>query len=165
MFGFGTWIENYVMFKYKNWSLTFDDYFFFFPQDSLNNYFEYQQHLTNHLIEARLKYTHKKFNIMAGYTIFSNILNKTTGLYIEAEYLIRKDLSILVSGLTDASWLNFYDRGGVTCIGLVGKRNIVYNNYTIPIKMQLLANPNYKNVSNYANLGKNPIYFVITVSF
>ena len=165
MFGFGMWLEKYVTFKHKNFSLTFDDYFFFFPQDSLNNYFEYQQNTTNHLIEARLKYTYKKFSCITGYTIYSNILNKTKGLYIESEYNIKENISIIVSYLTDASWLNFYDKGGITCIGFIGKRNIQVVNFNIPIKAQFLINPNYKNVSNYTNLGKNPVYFIISAVF
>lgn len=165
MGGFGTWIENYATAKIGYFSLTLDDYFFFFPQDSLNNYLDYSPNKTNHLVEARIKYANPKFSIMAGYTVYSNSLNKTKGIYVEAEYFIRKDISIIASGVTDASWLNFYDKGGVTCIGLVGRRVIDAGKLSVPVKAQLLVNPNYKNISNYPNLGKSPAYFVVSVNF
>ena len=38
---YGTWLELYASYTFKNVSLVIDDYFFFNPQDQDNNYFDY----------------------------------------------------------------------------------------------------------------------------
>lgn len=171
--GYGNWLELYTTFKIDKWSLTFDDYYFF-SYDSLNDYFNYgsiAENISPHLVEARLKYTDDKFTIFGSYNIWSN-QDVQKSFYFEAEYFIRKDLSLIVGYLTGASWLNFHDKGGMTVAGISGSRDIVITDkFKIPVKTSLLFNPNYENIAKDPNgyvlkgLGTNPVNFVIALTF
>ena len=168
--GYGNWLELYTTFKIDKWSLTLDDYYFF-SYDSLNDYFDYSENTTQHLVEARLKYTSDKFTIYGSYNVFAN-RDAEKALYFEAEYFLRKDLSLIVGYLTGASWLNFHDKGGVTVAGISGSRDIVITDkFKIPVKTSLLFNPNYENIAKDSNgnvlkgLGTNPVNFVIALTF
>lgn len=172
--GYGNWLELYTTFTIDQWSLTIDDYYFF-SYDSLNDYFDYDQNTTQHLIEAKLKYSIDKFSVYASYNIYAN-KDAAKAWYFEAEYFVRDDLSILFGAVTGASWLNYYDAGGITTIGVAGSRDIkVTKLFSIPVKASLIANPNYKNIaqwdgSGYVNpgydgLGRNPVNFVVALTF
>lgn len=164
--GFGNWLELYSTIKYKNFSITVDDYFFFNAVDSSNNYLDWNQKKTQHIVEGRLKYDSKKFDAFVSYVLYSNKYDSTKAIYFEGEYEICKNFSAFVSFVTGQSSLNFYDKGGVTGIGLIGKRQIkINNNFSIPLKTTLGVNPNYKNISKYPDLGYNPVYFVISAMF
>lgn len=163
--GYGTWIELYATGKYKKIQATIDDYFFFNSQDSLNNYFDWNQNKTQHLIEGRLKYDSDKLDITTGYCFFKNTADKTNGIYIEGEYSPYKNVSFLIGGLTSSNWLSFYDGGGITTIGATGKRDIKVNNsFSIYLKCSLLFNPNYQNALKGVGVGNNPVYFIVSLT-
>jgi len=172
--GYGNWMELYTTYTIDRFSLTIDDYYFF-SYDSLNDYFNYSKNTTQHLVEARLKYNiEKKFSVFASYNIYANV-NAQKAWYFEAEYFVRPDLSLLFGAVTGASWLNYYDAGGITTIGVAGSRDIeVTKTFKIPVKASLIFNPNYRNIAKwdgsgyidpgYNGLGRNPVNFVISIS-
>lgn len=73
-----------------------------------------------------------------------------------------------------ASGRGFSNKGGIT-VGLVGHRNIqLSKKLSLPLKTSLIVNPNYQNIAKYSGtgfdpgyngLGRNPINFVITLTF
>jgi hypothetical protein len=160
--GYGTWLELFATFKHKQFSFTIDDYFFFNSADSLNNYFEWGNNTTQHFIETRVKWSSDKFGLMAGYAVYKNQSDKTRGLYLEAEYSPTDYLSFVVAGLTSSSYLSFYDDGGITTVGVSGKRTIpVSDNFEMLLKASLLFNPSYNKSVNAPGVGTNPVYFVV----
>jgi hypothetical protein len=164
--GFGTWVELYATAKYKSFALTIDDYFFFNAKDSLNNYFDWSKSKTQHFIEARLKYDSDKIDLMAGYAFYRNEGDDTKGLYLEAEYSPYKNLSFIVGGLTSSSWLSFYDAGGITTIGVSGKRTLnVSKNFSTTLKSSLIFNPSYDKSVEAPGVGTNPVYMVVYLIF
>lgn len=164
--GYGTWLELYATAKYKRFSFTLDDYFFFNASDSLNTYFDWNQGSTQHFIESRIKWDSDKLDLTAGYALYKNRLDKTTGVYLEAEYSPYKNLSFVVGGLTSASWLSFYDQGGITTLGVIGKRELKFGSgFTANLKTSLLFNPSYSKSVNAPGVGTNPVYFVVYLVF
>ncbi len=164
--GYGTWVELFVTAKYKQFSLTLDDYFFFNSADSLNNYFEWNRNSTQHLIESRLKWDTEKIDITAGYAFYRNKLDDTNGIYLEAEYSPFQNFSVVVGGLTDGSFLSFYNRGGITTIGIVGKRTIqVSDAFSFQVKTSLIFNPSYNKSIEAPGVGTNPIYVAVYLVF
>jgi hypothetical protein len=160
--GYGTWVELYATAKYKKFALTIDDYFFFNTDDSLNNYFDWSAEKTQHFIEARLKFDSEKFDLMAGYAFYKNKSDNTTGLYLEAEYSLFTNLSFIVGGLTSSSWLSFYNDGGITTIGVSGKRSIpVSDTFSLLLKTSLIFNPSYERSTETPGVGTNPVYVVV----
>lgn len=160
--GYGTWVELFATAKYKNFSVTLDDYFFFNADDSLNNYFDWRSEKTQHFIEARLKFDSDKIDLMAGYAFYKNKFDDTKGLYVEAEYSPFKNLSFVVGGLTSSSWLSFYDDGGITTIGVSGKRPIqITDNFSLMLKTSLIFNPSYDKSVEAPGVGTNPVYVVV----
>jgi hypothetical protein len=164
--GYGTWVELFVTARYKQFSLTLDDYFFFNAEDSLNNYFEWNRETTQHFIESRLKWDTEKIDITAGYAFYKNEMDDTNGIYLEAEYSPSKNFSVVVAGLTGGSNLSFYDRGGITTIGMVGKRTIqVSDTFSFQIKTSFIVNPSYNKSVEAPGVGTNPVYFVVYLVF
>jgi len=173
--GFGNWMELYTSYTINRWSFTIDDYYFF-SYDSLNDYFNWDSKTTQHLIEGRVKYNiDKKFNIMASYNFYAN-KDAQKAFYFEAEYFIKPDFSFTVGAVTGPSWLNYYDKGGITTIGINGYRDLkVSKKIKIPLKSSLYFNPNYKNIAKwdgsgyvdpgYNYLGRNPVNFIISLNF
>ncbi len=160
--GYGTWVELYATAKYKRFALTIDDYFFFNSADSLNNYFDWSKGKTQHFIEARLKFDSEKLDLMAGYAFYKNKGDDTKGLYLEAEYSPFKNLSFVVGGLTSSSWLSFYDAGGITTVGVSGKRSVtVTDNFSMWLKSSLIFNPSYDKSVEAPGVGTNPVYVVV----
>jgi hypothetical protein len=160
--GYGTWVELFATAKYNNFALTVDDYFFFNAADSLNNYFDWSADKTQHFIEARLKFDTDKLDLMAGYAFYKNKYDDTSGLYMEAEYSPYPNLSFLLGGLTSASWLSFYDRGGITTIGVSGKRQLKVNDdFSLYLKSSLIFNPSYDRSVEAPGVGTNPVYVVV----
>jgi len=164
--GYGTWIELFASAKYKNFVFTIDDYFFFNAADSLNNYFEWSREKTQHFIEARLKFDSDKLDLMTGYAFYKNKGDDTNGLYFEAEYSPFRNFSFILGGVTSASWLSFYDEGGVTTIGVTGKRALrVTNTFEPLLKAALIFNPNYDGSVEAPGVGTNPVYMVVYLTF
>lgn len=164
--GYGNWLELYLSGKYKSFSLTVDDYFFFNADDSLNNYFDWAPDKTQHFIEGRVKYDGSSVDITAGYCFYRNTVDKTNGVYIEAEYAATERLSFVIAGVTSSNWLSFYDGGGITTLGVSYKRDaLIKGDKLLTIKPSLIFNPNYGNALVYTGVGNNPVYFVVSIIF
>ncbi|PIY09155.1 MAG: hypothetical protein COZ18_08585 [Flexibacter sp. CG_4_10_14_3_um_filter_32_15] len=163
--GYGNTIEIYATYKYKNFSVTIDDYFFYESVDSLNNYFEYGKN-TTHFVEGRLRYDHSKFYLMTGYTLYSREADDTNGLYIEAGYYLNDYLKIVAGGVTSSSFLNFQDKGGITNIGIYGNKTVsITSSFGFDLQTALIVSPNYKHVADIAGVARNPIHFLIGITF
>lgn len=164
--GYGTWLELYATAKYRGFSVTVDDYFFFNASDSLNTYFDWKQPSTQHFIESRIKWDSDKLDLMAGYAFYKNSMDKTKGVYLEAEYAPFRNFSIIMGGLTGASWLSFYDNAGITTLGISGKRELNMGPRFSPVlKTSLLFNPSHGKSVNAPGVGTNPVYFVVYMTF
>jgi len=160
---FGTWLELYAKYEFKNFSFVIDDYFFFNALDQENNYFEYRPQHTQHLIEARVEYENDHLEALVGYVIYSNRDDNTNGFYIEATYKLNENLSFTAGGITGAQWLSFYESGGLTTLGINGHRKVKLLEQGLVLIASLIFNPNYKNASPL--VGNNPVYFIISVEF
>jgi hypothetical protein len=160
---YGTWLELYASYEFKNLTLVIDDYFFFNAADSANNYFDYRQENTQHLVEARLEYENDFLKAMLGYVVYSNAADNTKGAYFEATYKASEKLSFTVGYLTASQWLSFYDRGGITTLGINGHRKLNVLKQKLPLITSLIFNPNYENASEL--VGNNPVYFVLKTEF
>jgi hypothetical protein len=164
-FGYGNWIENYATFKYKRFSLTADDYFFFNADDSLNPYFDYSEKTTQHFIEAQLEYDGEWLDVMMAKTFYSANYDTTSGVYVEAVADVGKGLSVVCAYITGPNMVSFYDRPGFTCVGASYLKRIkISDTFELPVKASLMFNPNYKNVYTTPSLGNNPVYFVVSIT-
>lgn len=164
--GYGNWVENYLTYKYKNLSLTIDDYFFYNSQDTLNNFFDYNSASTNHFVEARAKYEYKKIQLMAGYVIYSCDFDTTTGVYAEATYNVGNGTSFFAGYMTAPSMLNFIDAAGFTNIGIYHKRKLkISDETTAIIKTTLAFNPSYKSIPQLPGVGRNPVNLIFAITF
>lgn len=160
--GFGRWMELYVSKTYKRFTFTIDDYYFFNAKDSLNDYFNWDRKVTQHLVEGRVKYSSDRISVTGSYVLYAASSSVNT-LYLESEYfLVPKLFSVTVGGLFGQSALNFYDKGGLTVFGFTGYRDIkITNDFTLPFHFCIMSSPNYKNASKYPAFTQNPINFIV----
>lgn len=163
--GYGIWMEVFASYTIGKFNVTVDDYFFFNELDEDNDYFNWNRNTTQHLVEARLKYFTNKFSLTGSYVVYAAEWS-INSLYFETEYYIIPQLSVLAGYVAGESYLNFYDDSGVTHVGLAGNRVIkVTNDFSIPVRAALYGSPNYKDIAELPGLRKNPINFVVTLSF
>lgn len=164
--GYGNQLNVYASFKRKEFSLTFDDFFYFNSNDSLNNYFEMSSSKTNHFLELRAKYD-SRVDFTAAYTIMQNsIYGANKAVYFELGYDVTDNFNLFASYITDASAQNFYDKGGVTGLGATASRKLnIKNCCSTILKTSLVLNPNYKNISKNMGVGSNPINLVASLTF
>ncbi len=164
--GYGIWMELYASQTIGKLKITVDDYYFFNAQDSLNDYANWSRSNTQHLIETRLKYCGDRFNVTASYVVYA-ASSSVNNLYLEAEfYVVRDLLSVSAGGVLGESYLNFYNKGGVTHIGFTGYRIIkVTDSLSVPMFVTLMTSPNYKNASKYPAFTQNPINVVVGLTF
>lgn len=160
---YGTWLELYASYEFKNLTFVIDDYFFFNAEDQDNNYFDYGSENTQHLVEARVEYENDKLEMLTGYVVYSNSEDDTNGVYLEATYRIIEELSFTAGFLTNSQWLSFYDAGGITTLGINGHRKVKVFGQDVPLRASLIFNPNYENASPL--VGNNPVYFVLSTQF
>ncbi len=164
--GYGNTIELYATYRYKKFSFTIDDYFFFEEVDSLNKFFDYSQNITTHFIESRVQYDHKYFSLMAAYAFYSRTSDLTRGAYFELGIPITSELKFIAGYLTDASFLNFHDGGGFTNIGLHATREIkITSSFSTKTKIALIANPNYANTAKLPAIVQSPMHFLVGITF
>lgn len=164
--GYGTWVELFATAKYKQFALTIDDYFFFNADDNTNNYFDWGSEKTQHFIESRIKWDTEKIDLTAGYAFYKNSSDDTNGVYLEAEYSPYTNLSFMVGGLTGGSYLSFYNEGGITSIGVTGRRTVqVSDTFSIQLKSSLIFNPSYDKSVEAPGVGTNPVYVVVYLVF
>ena len=157
---YGTWLELYASYKFKNISFVLDDYFFFNADEQDNNYFEYRPENTQHFVEARIEYENDYLEALVGYVVYSNSGDSTNGIYIETTYKANEKLSFTAGVITGAQWLSFYDGGGITTLAVNGHQKVKAFGKTLQLKASLVFNPNYANAS--PQVGNNPVYFVIS---
>ena len=163
--GYANTVELFATYTYKKFSFTIDDYFFYESYDSLNRFFEYGKN-TLHFLEARAKFTHDKFYLLAGYNFYSRASNDTKGIYFEAGYNINKQIKLVAGGITQASFLNFHDKGGITNIGIYFKRPVkVTESFSFNTLFALIANPNFEQVAKIAGVSRNPLHFLLSLTF
>lgn len=164
--GYGIWVELYAAAKLGNFTLTVDDYYFFNEYDSLNEYENWSSTNTQHLIEVRLKYGVDRFNVTASIVAYAAKESKNS-LYLEGElFLILKQLSVTAGGVFGESYLNFFDKKGLTFAGINGYRDIqITNKFTIPLRVSVMSSPNYKNASKYNGFSQNPINVIVGITF
>lgn len=164
--GFGIWMELYASQVIGRFTFTVDDYYFFNAQDSLNDYFNWSQNTTQHFIEGRVRYDAGRFNLTGSYVLYA-ANSSVNNLYVEAEYfLVPKVFSVSAGAVFGRSDLNFYEKGGVTHFGLTGYRDIVFSKeFYLPLRVSLIASPNYKNAAKYPAFTQNPINLVIGITF
>ncbi len=163
--GYANTIEVFATYTYKKWSITIDDYFFYESLDSLNRYFDYGKN-TLHFYESRLKYTHDKFYLMAGYCFFSRASDNTNGVYVEGGYHFNKQIRVVAGGIIGKSFLNFHDRGGVTNVGLYFKKPIkITPDFSFNTQFALIVNPNIDFVARIPGVSRNPIHFLMNMTF
>ncbi len=163
--GYANTIEVFATYNYKKWSLTIDDYFFYEAFDSLNRYFDYSRN-TLHFYESRLKYTHDKFYLLAGYCFFSRASDDTNGVYVEGGYNFNKQIKLVVGGIIGKSYLNFHDRGGVTNVGLYFKKPIkITDSFALNTQFAIIANPNIDFVARIQGVSRNPLHFLMSLTF
>lgn len=163
--GYGIWMELYASQTVGKFTFTVDDYYFFNAQDSLNDYFNWNKNETQHFVEGRVKYDAGRFNVTGSYVLYA-ANTAVNNLYTEAEYfLVPKVLSLSVGAVFGRSDLNFYEKGGITHIGITGYRDIVFSkDFYIPLRVSLITSPNYKNASKYPAFTQNPINLVIGIT-
>ncbi len=164
--GYGIWMELYASQTVGKFKFTVDDYYFFNAKDSLNDYGTWDRKNTQHLIETRVKYSGKRFSVTGSYVVYA-ASSSINNLYLEAEYFLIPELfSVTAGGVFGQSYLNFYDKGGVTHFGFTGYRNLVMSKHlTIPMSISLMSSPNYKNTSKYPAFTQNPINLIVSLTF
>lgn len=165
--GYGIWAETYITLKLpENLSITLDDYYFFNAQDSLNDYFNWSNGNTQHIIEYRAKYAIDRFTVMGSVVVYS-AFSSINSFYLESEYFVLpKELSISGGAVFGQSALNFFDKGGIAFVGITGYRNIKLNDkFIVPLKVAVMSSPNYKNAFKAPGFTQNPINIIIGVSF
>jgi hypothetical protein len=162
--GYANTIEVFATYSYKQFSLTVDDYFFYEAVDSLNHYFDYGSN-TLHFLEGRIKYSGKIFDGIVGYNFYSRASNQTTGVYLELGCRLSQQFKVVVGGITDASFLNFNDKAGITNIGLYFKKPIKISSFfSFNTQFGVVANPNYKSIARIPGVSLNPLHFLLSVS-
>ncbi len=179
--GYSNTLNLFVTFKYKNFYLEFDDYYFKGDQTNLPT--DYWHHNKTHFVESRLGFKNDRWDIKAGYTIYGgdlynnpiidtlgNVLNNTNAVYLEANFKATDELSVFIGGITAPSALNFTDKAEITNIGLKYTRIInVTDNFSLPVETMLVVNPSYKNISPAGlprvGYGSSPVNFIINFIF
>lgn len=156
--GYANTLNFFLAYRHKNFTFFLDDYYF--QGDISNIPTDYWHHDKTHFVESRIEYATKKFSAKITYTVYGgklynnpiidslgNKLQNTKGLYAEINYNFYKNLSLFAGGITNASALNFHDKGGITNIGLKCTKTLSFSKHEFPIEATITFNPNYKNVS------------------
>jgi hypothetical protein len=163
--GFGNTIEVFAKYSWRGFSVMIDDYYFFLPTDTLNNYFDWGKN-TQHFIEGVLQYDHRKFSVKAGYNFYTNQNYNTQGIYLEGLYRLNDNFSIFLGILTAKSDLNFMQKGGISNLGISAQKTIsITKTFALPLKASLIINPNHRQVPDIEGVGKNPLHFVVSTTF
>jgi hypothetical protein len=115
-------------------------------------------------VEAILKYESKKVGLTAAYNFYTRRSDETRAVYLEANYRPHPDVVLFAGYLTDASFLNFHDRGGFTNLGIRATRRIpITDQFALPVQMSVIVNPNYRYVARVPDVSGNAINFVMAV--
>jgi len=170
--GYGNTFNVYATFKHKWFSATLEDYYFNGDVTNIKtNFFDWEK---THFLEGRLKFEHKGFQLVSGYTIsggklyniVSDTINNTKAVYIELGYK-GEHWSFLAGGITSPSALNFHDAAGVTNISIKYKDKFEKLK-NIPFEIGVYYNPNFDNISPKGfvryGYGNNAFNFSIAIT-
>lgn len=161
--GYGNELNIYTTFKYKQLSLTFDDFYYLYDE-SYKEYFEWNSEKTFHFVEARLRYDSDfKLHLMGAYTIYSNKADTTNAAYFEASYDLTSKFSVCAGYLTSASSLMFMDKGGFNNVGVTYTKSFDFK-YPAIVRVSLIVNPNAKHVSPVEDVVPGP-HLVASITF
>jgi len=176
--GYANTLNFFIGYRHKDFTFILDDYYF--QGDVTNAPTDYWHHEKTHFVESRIEYAKDRLNVKIGYTVYGgkmynnpvidslgNRLQNTKGLYTEINYNFYKNLTIFAGGITNASALNFHDRGGITNVGIKCSKILQFSKQEFPIEATVTFNPNYKNVSplNLPRIGYATSAVNATVSF
>jgi hypothetical protein len=168
--GYGNTLNLFALYRVKSLTFFIDDYYF--EGDATNLETDFFNFKGCHLVEARVKYEHEKFELLGGYTLYGGNFYSTSandnGVYLEATVNLihtkKEKLQFIAGGITAPSALNFHDRAGVTNIGF---------KYLKPLKIgdlwtQLVANPNFDAISPInvprVGYGNSMLNFIIGIT-
>lgn len=143
---------------------------FFNKVDSIHNYFfeTSDPFRDGHYYEVQIGYTHEKFAILAAHNFYNTNLEVTDDLmetvYLEAMFNINENFSVILGGVTGPSIVNFYDKEGVTTVGLEWNRDIKINEDLMTLlDVKFHVNPNYKNIS--PGVQRVPMNLFVSLTF
>lgn len=179
--GYSNTLNIFLTFKYKNFYLEVDDYYFKGDQTNLPT--NYWHHNKTHFVESRVGLKNDRWDVKAGYTIYGgdlysnpiidtlgNTLDNTHGVYLEANFRVTDEFTMFMGGITAPSALNFTDKAGITNIGVKYNRVVnISDKFSVPVETILVVNPNYDNISPAGlpriGYGSSPVNFVINLYF
>ena len=154
-------LENTLSYKYKNFNVSVGD-MYFINDFTTTDYFDYSDATTNHLVNATVKYSDKKFYGLVQTTVYKS--DDNNGVYFEAGYKLLENLSLTAGYVTDASTMNFRTAEGITHIGLSSANKLKLSSSFSPlVTTSLYVNPSYKDV--VAGVNNSPVQFAIGLAF
>ncbi len=148
-------VDLFVNYTYRSISLQVTDYYFpDYYTGERNKYFNYNQDSTGHTFEVAIGYKSTKipFTILASANVYGNdALDKDGNIlytkYVELGYynkLDNIDYNIFVGALLDnPGTVGFYGntKAGVCNIGIKAIKYCEFKNYTLPLHVQFITNP------------------------
>ena len=163
--GYGSSLENTLTIKHKNVSVSVGDMFFFNGVGG-NDYFTYGKE-TNHLVNGTVKYTDKKIYGLVQTTVLKAEADENNGVYFETGYKFSDHFSLGLGYVTDASTMNFRDKGGFTHVGLTYTNEVKFSSTFKPtLSTTLVLNPSYEDVTpGLTGVNSNPVQFAVGLSF
>jgi len=167
-YDYGTTMDFSLSYETNNFKIGLHDYYFFSKHGNHNYFFETASDTMNgHYYELQFSYEHDRFSILVGHNFYNTNLRVEgdywRGFYLEAGLNVTEELSLIVSGLTGPSYLNFYDAGGFTTIGLDWNREMEVRDLPIKLDVKLHINPNYKNIIPLVQ--QNPVNIFTSLTF
>jgi hypothetical protein len=142
--------DLFVSYKFFDMvSLIVTDYFF--PNDEIanNNYFEYNDSLTYHILEATVKFEGTEeipFTLAVNYNFWG--WDKDNSAYIELGYFTKiKDNRLDVFlGATTGEGI-YGNTAGVVYFGVQGKKEVkITDSYSLPVFCRFITNPQAENI-------------------
>lgn len=165
-FSLGTWAtyaingeyaeaDLFIAYEYKWLKLTVYDYFTMNNNINNNNYFEYDDKKTAHIIEPTLEFNGgEKLPLRLAASVFAYGLDKDTAgknyysSYFELGYNFKindNNINIFTGFTPKAGFYGPYE--GIVNAGMGVKREInITDRYSLPIKCELISNPQKENI-------------------
>ncbi len=130
-------------------SVTVTDYFF--PNDdvAMNNYFEYDEDITGHILEATVKFEGtENLPVWAAFNVNFWGADPDNSMYVELGYKGKiKDNSfdVFLGATTDAGV--YGHTAGVVYFGITGYKDIkISESFSLPVFCRFITNPQNENV-------------------
>ncbi len=148
----------------KNVIFSTTDYYYFSETERDNGYFAWSTEKTNHFVEGQVKYD-SNFDLSVNFTYLANKAANVDGIYFEAGYDVNKSVNIFAGYVTGPNDLMFVNKGGWTNIGATVSKPIKMAGCATNLKVSVIANPNYENVTDVPGVGNGPVYLVGSLVF